>query len=116
MIIYRVIDTETGESIGDCGAPPVHFDLPDGGGALYEAVGDLRPAHAPRWRLDAVEVPDPPVRRLVPKSVVVDRLQQAGLLAAARSALDAADLYTRERWNTRVVIYADDPKAHILAG
>jgi hypothetical protein len=54
------------------------------------------------------------MRILVRKSVIVDRLQAAGLLAAARSTLDAADLYTRERWNTRDAIYADDATAITL--
>lgn len=52
-----------------------------------------------------------PIRILVPKSVIIDRLHSVGKLDAARAALDAADLYTRERWNTRTAIYADDPTA-----
>ena len=48
---------------------------------------------------------------LVPKRVIVDRLETAGKLDAAKAALDAADLYTQERWNTRDAIYADDPTA-----
>lgn len=60
-------------------------------------------------------VADPaPVRRLVAKADIVDRLQAAGKLDAARVALDAADLYTRERWNVRNGIYADDPTALAL--
>lgn len=55
-----------------------------------------------------------PIRVLVPKSVIIDRLHSAGKLDAARAALDAADLYTRERWNTRSAIYADDPTALAL--
>ncbi len=55
-----------------------------------------------------------PLRRLVRASVIVDRLQAAGKLQAARAALDAADLYTRERWNARDAIYADDPTAIAL--
>lgn len=54
------------------------------------------------------------IRVLVPKSMIIDRLQAAGLLAAARAALDAADLYTRERWNTRDAVYADDATAIAL--
>lgn len=50
----------------------------------------------------------PPPRRLVPKRVIVDRLHATGKLVAAKSALDAADLYTQERWNTRTEVYADD--------
>ena len=51
------------------------------------------------------------VRVLVPKRVIVDRLHDAGILDTARAALDSADLYTRERWNTRAAVYADDDVA-----
>jgi hypothetical protein len=51
------------------------------------------------------------LRRLVPCAVIVDRLQAAGKLEAARAALDAADLYVQERWNARNAIYADDATA-----
>ena len=58
---------------------------------------------------------EPPAeRRLVPKRLIVDRLEAAGLLVAARAALDAAPLYDRERWNARESIYADDPTALAL--
>ncbi|TPK70211.1 hypothetical protein FJ930_19790 [Mesorhizobium sp. B2-4-15] len=50
-------------------------------------------------------------RRLVPKRIIVDRLYAAGLLDKAKAAIDAADLYTQERWNSRTDIYADDPTA-----
>lgn len=56
----------------------------------------------------------PAERRLVASSAIVDRLQEAGKLEAARAALDAGDLYTRERWNSRTAIYADDPDALAL--
>ncbi|HKH34649.1 MAG TPA: hypothetical protein VKA80_10895, partial [Beijerinckiaceae bacterium] len=49
-----------------------------------------------------------------PKRVIVDRLQAAGKLAAARTALDAQDLYTQERWNAREAILANDPTAVAL--
>lgn len=52
--------------------------------------------------------------RLIPKRVIVDRLHAAGILEKAFEALNAADLYTRERWNTRTDIYADDPTAVAL--
>ncbi len=55
-----------------------------------------------------------PPYHLVPTRLVVDRLQAAGKLAAARTALDSAPLYLRERWNTRLAIYADDPDARAL--
>ena len=54
------------------------------------------------------------IRVLVPKRIIIDRLQAAGKLDAARATLDAADLYTRERWNTRDAIYADDETAIAL--
>lgn len=57
-------------------------------------------------------VPTPPV--IIPKRVIVDRLYAAGKLDAARAALDAADLYTQERWNCRDSIYSDDPTAIAL--
>lgn len=50
--------------------------------------------------------------RLVPKRIIIDRLQAAGLLEEAKAAIDAADLYTQERWNTRTDIYANDQTAH----
>jgi hypothetical protein len=53
-------------------------------------------------------------RRLVPRATIIDRLHSAGKLDAARAALDAADLYTRERWNARDAIYADDATAIAL--
>jgi hypothetical protein len=56
------------------------------------------------------------VRVLVPKRLIVERLHVAGLLEAARAALDGADLYSRERWNTRDAIYADDETAIALIG
>ena len=60
------------------------------------------------------EAAQPSRRRLVPRSLIVDRLAEAGKLAMARAALDAADLHTRERWNTRTAIFADDPAALAL--
>ena len=57
---------------------------------------------------------EPLARRLIAKSMIVDRLQEVQKLAAARAALDAADLYTRERWNTRDAIYSDDETAIAL--
>lgn len=56
----------------------------------------------------------PTSRGLVPKAVIIDRLHGAGLLEAARIALDSADLYTRERWNVRDAIYSDDATAIAL--
>ena len=65
-------------------------------------------------RIDSEDNLKEVVRRLLPKHVIIERLHAAGKLTAARAALDAADLYTRERWNTREVIFADDPTALAL--
>ena len=59
--------------------------------------------------LDYAEPAVEPERRLVPKRLIIDRLHAAGLLEIARKALDRADLYTRERWNARDAVFADDP-------
>lgn len=64
--------------------------------------------------VDVLRKLDVPPYHLVAKRVIVDRLQTVGLLDAARAALDAADLYTRERWNNREMIYADDPTSRDL--
>jgi hypothetical protein len=73
--------------------------------------------HAGAFEVVAAEAPVPPAteREALPKSVIVRRLNDAGLLGAARSALDA-DLYARERWYAadRPVIYRDDPEALAL--
>lgn len=66
-----------------------------------ELIGVLRAANIPPYHL-------------VPSRLIVDRLQAAGKLEAAQAALDAADIYTRQRWNTRTAIYADDPTAVAL--
>jgi len=57
----------------------------------------------------------PSARRLVPKSLIIARLQEAGKLAAASAAINV-DLYVRERWYApdRPAIYADDPEALAL--
>lgn len=71
------------------------------------------------WR-DAGNTPAPAdappaaARPLVLKTVIIERLHDAGKLDAARAALDAADTYTRERWNVRDSIYADDETARAL--
>jgi hypothetical protein len=59
---------------------------------------------------EALPVP----RRKVARALIVDRLIAAGLLTAARAALDAAPLAVQERWNARTEIYADDPDALAL--
>jgi hypothetical protein len=85
---------------------------PDGG---ISGRGNLTPEQ--NAMLDAaIAAHDPDARppALVPKRVIVDRLQAAGKLAAARTALDAQDLYSQERWNARDAILANDPTAVAL--
>ena len=50
----------------------------------------------------------------VSKVVIVERLEAAGKLAAARAALDAASLLLRERWNAIQTVRNDDPDALAL--
>ena len=59
--------------------------------------------------------PEPPAapRRLIAKSVIIRRLHEAGLLAAAMDVLDQPEnLYARERWRAPdwPNVYADDPE------
>ncbi|MCG8511675.1 MAG: hypothetical protein MI741_20870 [Rhodospirillales bacterium] len=72
--------------------------------------------HRSAWRVsgdniivDETAIPPPP-RRLVKKTAIIDRLQEVGLLDAARAAMDQAPTYTQERWNARDAVYADDPE------
>lgn len=64
--------------------------------------------------IEVLRAANAPPYHSVPTRVIVDRLEQIDKLTAARAALDAADLYTRERWNNRQLIYADDPTAIAL--
>lgn len=70
---------------------------------------------AAQVELDAMDYPEPEAPRvLVRKAIIVDRLHAAGKLEAAFAALNAAKLYTRQRWETRSAIYSDDPTALAL--
>jgi hypothetical protein len=64
---------------------------------------------------DLLDPQEPPARRLVTKSLIISRLHEAGLLAAAKAALEA-DLYARERWYApdRPAVYADDAETLAL--
>jgi hypothetical protein len=64
--------------------------------------------------IEVLRAANVPPYHQVPTRTIVDRLEAAGKLEAARSALDAASLYTRERWNNRQVVNADDPDANAL--
>lgn len=46
---------------------------------------------------------------VISKLTLVERLNSAGLLTAARAAIDSADLFTQERWNAAQTISADEP-------
>lgn len=91
---HRVVNGEV-----DAAAGEVHITNP----ARWPTFADYW-----AWRQSEEAKPE---RRLVPKRVIIDRLHAAGLLDAARNALDSAPLYTRERWNARDAIYADDPES-----
>ncbi len=83
----------------------------DGAAGEVTIVNPARwPTFADYWAWRQAEA-NKPERRLVPKRVIIDRLYEAGLLAAARKALDAAPLYTRERWAARDAVFADDPES-----
>src|SRR5258708_5628058 len=57
----------------------------------------------------------PQTKRRVPKSLIIKRLNDAGMLARVKTALDA-NLYARERWYApdRPSVDADDPEAVAL--
>lgn len=60
----------------------------------------------------ALEAERAAIRRLVPKSLVIKRLHEAGKLVAALQVLDLpANIYARERWRTPdwPNVYFDDP-------
>jgi hypothetical protein len=64
--------------------------------------------------IEVLRAANVPPYHQVPSRTIVDRLEATGKLEAARAALDAAPLYTRERWNNRQVVNADDPDANAL--
>lgn len=64
--------------------------------------------------IEVLHAANVPPFHLVPARLIVDRLLAAGKLDAANAALNAADLYTQQRWKTRDAIYADDPTANAL--
>lgn len=59
---------------------------------------------------DPYVAPEPP-RRLVAKSLIVERLNAAGKLPLVKAALDA-NLYARERWYAadKPAVYVNDPE------
>lgn len=83
------------------------------------ALGADQTYGAPTYEVGESEVtaryPIVTVRRLVPKSVIVARLNEAGKLTAASQALNA-DILRRERWYApdKPDVFADDPEALAL--
>lgn len=85
---------------------------------LYKNVGGEQVAMSPEeeaatlaeWEANAPQ----PVRRLVSKGVIVERLITAGKIEAARAALAQLSVADRERWNAKPAVYADDPRALAL--
>ncbi|CAM5401069.1 hypothetical protein AFEL58S_02035 [Afipia felis] len=57
----------------------------------------------------AYRAPREPEPRLVRKSIIIDRLNDAGKLEAAYAVLQSAPLYDRQRWESRDAIYFNDP-------
>lgn len=105
---FSLVRKQDGTVIEQWPQVPVRIELPNGDILFSADCG---------WENETMKivaetytVPDPPIeRRKIARALLVDRLQTAGKLAAARAALDAADLYTRERWNSREAVYVDDP-------
>lgn len=58
---------------------------------------------------DLADAPLEQEPRLVRKTVIIDRLQEAGLLEAAYAALQSASLYDRQQWEVRDAVYYNDP-------
>jgi hypothetical protein len=95
-------------------AQGAEWSAPAGCTLLASDIGDIGDRFDGAAFVPPASARTPPLRRLVRRSVIVDRLQAIGKLEAARAALDAADLYSRERWNARAAVYADDPTAIAL--
>lgn len=90
----------------------------DGLGAIKGAYRQMQPGVAEEELADdAAEVVaflNPPVRRLIPKGVIVERLIAAGKIEAARAALATLSVADQERWNAKPAVYSDDPRALAL--
>lgn len=113
------IEHAVSERVAGCSAIPTICAIDDGGYLRKEWRPDQsidRSDIATYAAMDGTPLLNeaPIDRALVSKTVIVDRLHAAGRLNAARAALDAADLYTRERWNVRSAIYSDDETARAL--
>jgi len=81
--MYAIIDTETDQRVATSFDLPMRHVLADGGLAQFDAVGDTRPEHAPRYRLDEVADPAPPALTPGDFQTAIDRHIEA--VAAQRS-------------------------------
>lgn len=111
---FELRDALTGKTIQRFTEIPPRVDLPTGD-VVFAAVLDWSNGDFQIIATTWVE-PDPvPERRMVRKSLIIERLNTAGKLSAASSALNA-DLYRRERWyaSDHSAIYADDAEALAL--
>lgn len=87
-------------------------------GAIKGAYRQAQPGYAEEEIADdaaeLVAFLNPPVRRMVSKGVIVERLIAAGKIEAARAALATLSVADQERWNAKPAVYADDPRALAL--
>ena len=114
-----------GDTVGQVRAVPNVIRLPDGKDVHCPLVGTEYDGFklVERWLQDGEEASvlfdgdrvivtrklPQPEQRLVRKSVIIDRLHDAGKLDAAYAVLQAAPLYDRQRWESRDAIYYNDP-------
>jgi hypothetical protein len=69
---------------------------------------DLTPEEEEAFISERASAPQPEPR-LVRKSLIIDRLHEAGKLDDAYAVLQGASLYDRQRWESRDAIYFNDP-------
>lgn len=90
----------------------------DSNGKIKGVYRQLQPGYAEEEIADdAAELAaflNPPVRRMVPKGVIVERLIAAGKIEAARAALAQISVADQERWNAKPAVYSDDARAIAL--
>lgn len=103
---YQRINLRTGAAVGQPG--PLPADLAELDAEQLVRAGE----HVPAWRgygFVAVSPPDPP-RRLIPKSLVQERVHDVGKLELALAALNS-DAISFARWFAPdwPNVYFDDP-------
>ena len=80
------------------------------GGEQVAMSAEEEAAIRAEWEANAPQ----PVRRMIPKGIIVERLIAAGKIDAARAALAQISVADQERWNAKPAVYADDPRALAL--